>query len=125
MDGAAIREGRDSGTTETDDTMLDGWLCMELLLSCHSAGARPVTMRYSWKLGPTQQQMPRPGLGRSFLFFRKHRCLPQKEEAFPFDKPSQAHKHQLASSTSLFDHDHWRSCLALQLKHHRHLNYTL
>jgi hypothetical protein len=43
------------------------------------------------------------------------------EEAFPSDKPSQAEK-QLAFSTSLFDHDHWRSCLELQLQHHRHLN---
>jgi hypothetical protein len=44
------------------------------------------------------------------------------EEAFPSDKSSQVQKLQLASSTSLFDHDHWRSCLELQLKHHRHLN---
>jgi hypothetical protein len=46
------------------------------------------------------------------------------EEAFPSDNSSQVHKHQLASSTSLFDHDHWRSCLELQLKHYRNLNFV-
>jgi hypothetical protein len=65
------------------------------------------------------------GLGLFFPLLPQTSLPATEEEAFPSNKPSQAHKHQLASSTSLFDHDHWRSCLALQLKHHRHLNYTL
>jgi hypothetical protein len=102
---------------EQQKQMLDGlYRAAAAAALAHSAGARSVT-RYCWKLGPAPSA--KAGLGRSFLFFRKHR--PVTQEAFPSDKPSQAEK-QLASSTSLFDHDRWRSCLELQLQHHRHLN---
>jgi hypothetical protein len=44
MDGAAIRDGRDGGTTETESTMLDGLYRAAAALA-HSAGARSVTTR--------------------------------------------------------------------------------
>ena len=116
MDGAAIRERINGETTETDATVL-GWFVWSCCCSlAHSAGAHSVT-RY-----PKEARAHRNRQGLVLSSSSANIGASTEEEAFPSDKPSQAHKHQLASSTPLFDHDRWRSCLALQLKHHRHLN---